>query len=100
MSDRSNVILERKVRTLATFLVSKMVAGNARLEQSTRCEQKRARLKNRTPGVYHRDFHSNVKMKRLNPYLGARTKQMIGLTLSQDSVKSSSLDSNSNVENR
>ena len=31
---------------------------------------------------------------------GARTKQMIGLILSQDSVKSSSLDSGSNAMNR
>ena len=32
--------------------------------------------------------------------LGARTKQMIGLTLSQDSVKSSSLDPDSNIADR
>ena len=32
--------------------------------------------------------------------LGARTKQKIGLNTSRDSVKSSSLDSDSNVANR
>lgn len=68
---RSRVLaLGRKVRTHPCRKAWSIVAGNARREQSKRCEQRRRSLKRL--GILRDKLHGNMKVQRQNPYVCAR----------------------------